>query len=75
MYHKADKRSAVLEEKLKDRLGQEIMYGGCLTVGAAAIGYAPAIWGPEKLTGLIFGALGAILIIAVIVSRSKARKQ
>ena len=75
LYHEADKRSAVLEEKLKDRLGQEIMYGSCLAVGAAAMGYAPAIWGPGRLTGLIFIALGAILIIAVIISRSKALKQ
>src|SRR4051794_275993 len=39
-YHTADKAVAVLTEKLRTKLGAEIISAACLTVGAAAIGYS-----------------------------------
>lgn len=37
-FHRADKRAAVLDEKLKVNAAFEILSGGCLAIGAAAMG-------------------------------------
>jgi len=68
-YHNSDKKAAVLEEKLKASVAQEVIFGVCLTVGAAAIGYAPTVWDPNKPTGWIAIVFGVVLIIGGIVSK------
>ena len=68
-YYEADKRAAVLSEKLKTNVAQDVIFGVCLTVGAAIIGFAPSLWLPDKPYGLISVALGVILIIGGIASK------
>ena len=46
-YYRAERNSAILEEKLKNNLGQEVIFGVCLTVGAALISLSPFLWEPE----------------------------
>lgn len=62
-FHDSDKRAAILEEKFKTKISIEIIHLACMTVGAAAIGYAPS---QKGLTAWIFGG---ILIVAGIVAR------
>lgn len=68
LYYEADRESAVLREKLKINLSQEVIFGVCLTVGAALISFAPLLWKHEPL-GWISIALGVILIIGGVASK------
>jgi hypothetical protein len=68
-YYEADKKAAVLTEKLKTNVAQDVIFGVCLTVGAALIGFAPSIWTPGKPNGWISIALGVVLIIGGIASK------
>lgn len=43
-FHEADKRAAVLDERLKTNTGMEIMFAVGLAVGGALIGWAPTLW-------------------------------
>lgn len=67
-YHAAEKEAEILEERSKKSLSGEIIFGVCLSVGAAAIGYAPAVWG-QPPSGQIAIVFGVVLIMAGIVSR------
>ncbi|GFO60835.1 hypothetical protein GMST_31600 [Geomonas silvestris] len=67
-YHEADKKAAVLEEKVKKSLSQDLIFGVSLTLGAAALGYAPAVWSAQP-TGWITICFGLILIGGGIASR------
>lgn len=67
-YHALDKKSAVLEQSLKKSKASEIIFGICLCVGAAALGYAPSLWNHQP-SGYISIAFGLILIIGGAVSR------
>jgi hypothetical protein len=67
-YHDVDKRSAVLETKLHQSVAGEIVFGVCLTVGAAAAGYAPAVWAHQP-TGWLALGFGGVLVIAGVISR------
>ncbi|WP_136256499.1 hypothetical protein [Metallibacterium scheffleri] len=68
-YHRADKNLAVVEEKQKRNIAAEIVSGSCLAVGAAALGYAPAVWAspPSGVIALVFGA---VLIICGIIAKA-----
>lgn len=68
LYHELDKRAAVLEQNAKKSLASEIIFGVCLCIGAAALGYAPAVWSSQP-TGYLSLAFGLILIICGVVSR------
>jgi hypothetical protein len=68
-YYEAEKKSAILSEKLKTSVAQEIIFGVCLTIGAALIGLAPSLWSPDKPHGWASIALGVILIIGGIASK------
>jgi hypothetical protein len=60
-YHEADKRAAVLEERLKTNTGTEIMFSIGLVVGGALIGWAPTLWdGSSK--GPVALAIGVVLV-------------
>lgn len=69
LYYAADKNAAVLREKLKTHVALEVIFGVCLTIGAALMGYAPSLWSSEKADGQIALGLGVILIIGSIVSK------
>ena len=71
-FHSMDKRAALLEERSKKSLSGEIIFGVCLTIGAAAIGYAPAAWSshPSGWLSLIFGGF---LVAGGIASRMVQR--
>lgn len=68
-FYKADKKSAVLDEKLKTNVAQEVIFGVCLTVGAALLGFTPSVWVPDKPHGWISLALGFVLITGGVVSK------
>lgn len=69
-YHEADKRAAVLDQKLRASTSQEIVFGTCSTLGGAALGYAPAVWNASTSTGQIVLAAGIVLIICGIVAKA-----
>lgn len=69
LFYKADKKSAVLDEKLKTNVAQEVVFGVCLTVGAAFLGFTPSLWVLDKSHGWISLALGFVLIIGGVVSK------
>ena len=71
-FYSMDKKTALLEERAKKSLAGEMIFGACLTIGAAAIGYAPAVWDsqPSGWISLIFGFL---LVMVGIVSRGVQR--
>jgi hypothetical protein len=68
-YYAAETRAAVLNEKLKTNVAQDVIFGVCLTVGAALIGLAPSLWLPDKPHGWISVALGVTLVIGGIASK------
>jgi hypothetical protein len=67
-FYEMDKCKAVLEQRVNQSIASEIIFGVCLCVGAAALGYAPAVWNNQP-SGYISIAFGLILIIGGIVSR------
>jgi hypothetical protein len=67
-FHEADKKSAILEEKVKSSVSQEVIFSVCLTVGSAALGYAPSVWSTQP-TGWISIVFGVVLIIGGIASK------
>ena len=67
-YHTTDRQVAVLEEKLKRTLAGEVLSSGCLTIGAAALGYAPAVWSAQP-TGWIALAFGVVLVAVGTLAR------
>jgi len=68
-FQEADLRCAVLEERSKKSTAHDVMYGVCLTVGAAALGYAPAVWAQQP-SGWLSIVFGGILIVGAVWSRA-----
>ena len=68
-FYSADKKAAVLNEKLRPSVAQEVIFGVCLTVGAALIGFSPSLWADDKPYGEISLAFGVILILGGIASK------
>lgn len=68
-FHKTDKEKAVLEERLRISIASEIIFGVCLTIGAALIGLTPFLWTTKPQGHLSLG-IGIILIIGGIISRA-----
>jgi hypothetical protein len=56
-FYSTDKKLCVLEEKLKKSLSSEIISSACFVIGAAALGYAPALWNnqPAGWISVVFG--------------------
>ena len=67
-YYEADKKSAILEEKVKSSVAQDVIFSVCLSVGAAALGYAPSMWKAQP-SGWISIVFGLILICGGIASK------
>jgi hypothetical protein len=60
---------AVLKEKQKRNISTEIVSGSCLAVGAAALGYAPAVWALQPSGGIAL-AFGIVLTLGGIISKA-----
>lgn len=71
-YYEADKKAAILDEQVKKSVSQEVIFAVSLAVGAASLGYAPAVWANQP-TGWIAIAFGLVLIAAGIASRMVKR--
>lgn len=67
-FHEADKRAAILTEKLKTQTAMEILFAVGIGVGCAMISYAPSLslagW-PGRMTMIV----GAILVTGAAVGR------
>ncbi len=61
-FYTADKKSAVLEEKLTTARSSEIIHIACITVGGVSLGATSASW--------ILGVIGGVLIVAGIAAKA-----
>lgn len=68
-YYQANTEKAVLNQKLRSSISQEIVSVVCMTVGAAALGYAPALWSNQP-AGWIAIAFGGVLILGGILAKA-----
>ncbi|WP_287591786.1 hypothetical protein ACS18Q_17510 [Vibrio sp. Vf1514] len=68
-YYQVDKAKAVLDQKLKTSISQEIISGVCMTVGAASLGYAPTLWAHQP-SGWIAIIFGGVLIVGGIIAKA-----
>lgn len=62
-YYARDKEAAVLEEKLKQSTGSEVLYTLCTSGGAALVGFSKVFWGNG---GWILLLMGFIFIVGGI---------
>lgn len=67
-YHEADKRSAILEEKLRTQTAIEIFFGVGLGVGCMMLGLVPSIW-DATFKGPVFLITGIILVVGAVGAR------
>ncbi|HMO52578.1 MAG TPA: hypothetical protein PKE26_15290 [Kiritimatiellia bacterium] len=72
-FHGADKRAAILAEKLNLDHSVEITFGVGIALGGVIMGLAPYLWGVDKLAGLISAMIGLCLIIGASVARAIKR--
>jgi hypothetical protein len=68
-FHRVDKDLAVSKEKHKRNISAEIVSGSCLAIGAAALGYAPAVWASPP-SGWISLAFGIVLTAGGITAKA-----
>lgn len=68
-FHDSDKKASILEEKLKSKVSIEVLHVACITVGAAALGYAPSIW-QNQPTAWMSAIFGVVLIIAGLAAKA-----
>lgn len=68
-YYMVDKSKGILEQKLQTNVSQEIISVVCMTVGAASIGYAPALW-VNQPSGWIAIVFGSVLIVSGVVAKA-----
>ena len=68
-FHDSDKRAAILEERFKGKISIEIIHVACITVGAAALGYAPSIWQTQP-TAWMTAIFGVVLIVAGLAAKA-----
>ena len=68
-FHEADKRAAVLEEKLRPENAIEIMFAVGLALGGAIVGLAPVFWDATSSKGPIALGIGVCMIIGAIIGR------
>ena len=72
-FHGADKRAAVLGEKLNLDRSVEITFGVFTGLGGVILGFAPYVWGKDKLMGIFAIMIGFCLIIGASVARAVKR--
>lgn len=68
-FHDADKKAAILQQKQTTSIAHEIISLSCITVGGAAIGYAPSVWASQP-TGGVALAFGVVLVLGGIVAKA-----
>lgn len=68
-FHESDKRAAILAERFKGKIAIEIIHVTCITVGAAALGYAPSVWQMVP-TAWMIAIFGLVLIVAGIAAKA-----
>lgn len=68
-FHRVDKELAVCKEKQKRNIAAEVVSGSCLAIGAAALGYAPAVWAVQP-SGWIVLAFGIVLTVSGILAKA-----
>ncbi|QKV65305.1 hypothetical protein HUW52_21215 [Pseudomonas sp. 43A] len=68
-FHITDKKSAIFEERFKAKISIEIIHIACVTVGAAALGFAPSIWTTQP-TAMMIVVFGSVLIIAGLAAKA-----
>lgn len=67
-FHETDKKVSLLEQKNKVNIGFEILSSASLTIGAAALGYAPMLW-QHQPSGYITLVFGGVLIVVGVVAK------
>lgn len=67
-FHEADKRAAILEERLKPAHAVEVLFAVGVGLGGAIVGLAPFFWS-VPLQGLICMTLGTLMIAGSIAAR------
>ena len=71
-FYLADKRADILQERVKRATAEDIIFGLCLTVGSAVLGYAPTLWAHQP-SGYFALIIGALLIVGAIAFRAVRR--
>ena len=66
LYYAADKRAAILDEKLRTSVALEVAFGFGVGVGCAAIGIAASIWDQHPKLGIFGLTFGAVLVLGGI---------
>lgn len=75
-YHQAEKRAAILEERLKSDRAIEIFFGVGTALGGAIIGLAPYFWElfkPNHVPGYIAFGIGILIMAGATVGRMVKR--
>lgn len=67
-FHAVDKKASIYEERLTKVRASEIISASCLTVGSAALGYAPSVWDSPP-SGYLSLAFGSVIVICGVWSR------
>ncbi len=67
-FHAVDKECEVLKEKIKALTSQEVLYGFCLTIGAAIVGLSSLVWRDGYGWAAII--IGTSLIIGAVLSKA-----
>jgi hypothetical protein len=71
-YYVTETQAAVLKEKLQSNTAIEVIINAAFAVGAAALGYVPAVWSTQP-TGWITLIFGGCLIAAGILAKVARR--
>jgi hypothetical protein len=69
-FHEADKRAAILEEKLRPQTALEICFGFGVGLGCAIMGLAPLFW-DTTIRGPIVLVVGFLLVAGAAIARMK----
>lgn len=67
-YHEADRKAAVLEEKLRPSRAVDVLFGVGVGVGSAIMGLAPTFWMVQPL-GQLCLAVGAVLVVGATIGK------
>jgi hypothetical protein len=72
-YYEADKRAAVLQEKLGGNILNEVLATSGVGFGFALIGLTPTLWDAPRYGGPICLAIGSLLVVISVFSRARYR--
>ena len=67
-FHEADKRAAILEERLRTQTALEVTFGVGVGLGGAIMGLAPSLWNTPPFGSLAI-AVGILLSLGATVAR------